>query len=287
MFNQISAKASPATSTKFASQLYPLVVLLCLLCSHLAASENGASRYQHGLRNSPDRPLNLKQLSILLESLRQKSGFQEMLFDQYGFLSLGDRAKFVGGSAAARALLIAAVDRTKAIDLENHNRTSQIAFARLAASVSYRSQASGVHIEVSPIQIDFSDFDHLRGDQKVIEAFDIGYVILHELGHAALGLHDALVNGQGPGECEEFINQIRRDLGVPERENYAAQTYIRRNFPSQPLRQAELFFVGSFTNGKNKQRLNLSWDAERVGAVNHLEYKPQSIPQRQQSAIAP
>lgn len=284
MFNQTSTK----TGTKFASQLYPLAAMVCILCSQLSASENNTSRYQHGVRNSPERPLNPKQLSILLESLRQKSGFQEMHFDQFGFLHLGDRTKIAGGSAAARTLLIAAVDRAKAIDLENYDRTLQVAFARLAIAVSYISKASGTSVEVAPIQIDFSDFEHLRGDKKAIEAFDVGYVILHELGHAALGLHDAMVNGQGPGECEEFINQIRRDLGVPERQNYVAQTHVRKAFSSQSqMRQAELFFASSPAFGKNKQTVNLSWDAERVGGVRQTDYKQQSITQRQQSIPAP
>ena len=98
---------------------------------------------------------------------------------------------------------------------------------------------------------------------------------------------DALVNGQEPGECEEFINRIRRELGVPERQNYAAKTHTNRAFPSQPpTHHAELRFANSFAGGKN-QSFSLSWDAGRVGAVKPGEYKPLSIPQRQQSAPAP
>lgn len=275
-------------STNFAGRFSMLaLVVVCTLCARMSANGNNATRYQNGVRNSLDHPLNAKQLSSLLENLRGKSGFQQMHFDQHGFLRLGDRSKIEGGSAAARELLIAAVDRTRAIDLESHNRTSQIAFARLAMPVSYMSRESGARIEVYPVQIDFSDFDHLRGDRQAIEAFDIGFVVLHELGHAALGLHDALVNGQEPGECEEFINRIRRDLGVPERQNYAAKTHTRRMFPAQlPSRQAELLFTNSLAGGKTKS-LSLSWDAGQVGAVKSGEYKPQIIPQRQQSAIAP
>lgn len=274
-------------STNFAGRFCPIALLIiCTLCNRLSASENNSSRYQTGLRNSAEHPLKPDQLSSLLESLRQKSGFQEMHFDQHGFLRLGDRSKIAGGSAAARELLIAAIDRAKAIDLESHNRTSQIAFARLATPVSFFSRATGSSIEVYPIQIDFSDFAHLRGDPKAVEAFDIGFVVLHELGHAALGLSDAQVNGQGPGECEEFINLIRRDLGVPERQNYVAQIHSRRTFATQPLlSMAELRFANSLTN--RPQVLTLNWDAGRVGAVRPGEYKQQSIPQRQQSALAP
>ncbi len=264
------------------------LVIVCTLCARLSANGNNASRYQNGVRNSPDRPLNPKQLSSLLENLRQKSGFREMHFDPQGFLRLGDRSKIDGGSAAARELLIAAVDRAKAIDLENHNRTSQIAFARLAMPVSFTSRESGAQVEVYPVQIDFSDFAHLRGDKKAIEAFDIGFVVLHELGHAALGLRDALVNGQEPGECEEFINQIRRELGVPERQSYAAHTFTRRNLHSQPpSRQAELLFINSLVGGNKNKSFSLNWDAGQVGAVRPGEYKPQTIPQRQQASLAP
>ncbi len=264
------------------------VLLICTLCIRLSASETQASRYLTGVRNSPDLPLNPKQLSSLLESLRRKSGFQDMHFDQFGFLQLGDRANIAGGSAAARKLLIAAVDRAKAIDLENHNRTSQIAFARLAMAVTYISRQTGAHIEVSPIQIDFSDFAHLRGDQKAIEAFDIGYVVLHELGHAALGLRDALINGQEPGECEEYVNQIRRDLGVPERQHYVAHTQLRRVFSSQPpSHQAELLFATSTDDKTKLQPLSLRWDASQVGMIRLGDLKPPSISQRPQSTLAP
>lgn len=264
------------------------VLLLCTLCMRLSASETQASRYLTGVRNSPDFPLKSKQLSMLLESLRQKSGFQDMHFDKDGFLQLGDRASISGGSTAARKLLIAAVDRAKAIDLENHNRTRQIAFARLAMTVSYLSRKTGERIEVAPIQIDFSDFAHLRGDKKVIAAFDIGFVVLHELGHAALGLRDELVNGQEPGECEDYINQIRRDLGVPERQHYVAHTQLRRMFPSQmPSHQAELLFATSADDKTKPQLLSLRWDASQVGMIRLGDLKPPSIAQRSQSSLAP
>lgn len=281
------------TSTKFAARCCPMLLVVCLTCSQLSsASESNASnslRYQSGVRNSPEHQLKPTQLAALLESLRRKSGFQEMHFDEVGFMRLGDRTQFAGGSAAARELLIAAVDRAKAIDLENHDRSSKIAFARLAKPISFTSRATGAQIDVYPIEIDFSDFWHLRGDRQAIEAFDIGFVVMHELAHAALGLRDALVNGQEPGECEEFINLIRRDLGVPERQSYAAKTFGKVMLATQkPSRQAELLFAYSPGQGKTRpQLLNLNWEAERVGAVRQEEYKPQTISPRSQSAIAP
>lgn len=280
-------------STNFAVHCCPMLLAVCLMCSQLSsASEsngNNSSRYQSGVRNSLERPLKLTQLAVLLESLRWKSGFQEMHFDEDGFLRLGDRTRFAGGSAYARELLVAAVDRAKAIDLENHDRSSKIAFARLAASIRFVSRMTGTTIDVYPIEIDFSDFAHLRGNREAIEAFDIGFVVMHELAHAALGLHDSLVNGREPGECEEFINLIRRDLGVPERQSYAAKTFGRVAISFQkPSRLAELIFAYAPGQGRTKpQLLNLNWEAERVGAVRQEEYKPQTISPRSQSSIAP
>ena len=275
-------------STKITARCYPILLAVCLMSSQLTADDR-TSRYQYGVRNSMERPLKPRQLSLLLESLRQKSGFLEMHFDDNSFLRLGDRSRIAGGSAIARELLIAAVDRAKGIDLENHEFSLNVAFARLAKPVEYNSRATGARIEVYPIEIDFADFAHLRGSREVIEAFDIGFVILHELAHAALGLRDALVNGQEPGECEEYINLIRRDLGVPERQSYVAKTIGKPAITIQkPSQQAELVFA--YTTGANKTRpklLNLNWEAERVGAVIRTEYKPQTMSPRSQTTVAP
>lgn len=279
-------------STNFAVHYCPILLAICFMSSQLSATEpsvRNLSRYQPGVRNSSERPLKPSQLSALLTSLRQKSGFLDMHFDEHGFLQLGDRTRIAGGSGIARELIVAAVDRTKGIDLENHDFSLTVAFARLAKPVEYISRASGARLEVFPVEIDFSDFTHLRGDRAVIEAFDIGFVVMHELAHAALGLRDALVNNQEPGECEEYINLIRRDLGVPERLSYVAKTFGRPQLASQrPIKLAELVF--GYNEGENRTKpklLNLNWEAERVGAVRQSEYKPQTLAPKSQAAIAP
>lgn len=274
--------------TVFFSCCFRVMITVCILTSISFATMADSLRYRSGVRNSQDKHrLRPQQLSKLLENLRHKSGFLEMHFDENEFLHLGDRSKIEGGSALARALLIAAVDRERAIDLECHNRSSMVAFARLASPIDFTNRTSGARITVYPIEIDFNDFDHLRGDKAVIEAFDLGYVVLHELGHAALGLTDAMLNGQEPGECEEYINGIRRELGTPERQSYVARTFISRAFASQaPLRKAELIFAR--TSGKSKnQILNLSWEAERVGEVKKTVARPHTNSPRSHSLIAP
>ncbi|MEP7340361.1 MAG: hypothetical protein ABI977_21695 [Acidobacteriota bacterium] len=260
-------------------QVCLLALLVGTLCDPAMAAIKDLLRYQSGVRNSVELALNAKQIEILLKSLREKTGFLEMHFDETGFLKLGDRTKPAGGSATARELLIAAVDRTHAIDLENHDRSSRIAFAQLAKSLVYMSRATGAQIEVYPIEIDFSDFAHLRGDKAVLVAFDIGFVVLHEFAHAALGLRDSPGETGDPGECEEYINRIRRELDLPERQNYVARTYRKKIFPGEKLLpQAELLFARTFEQqGRAKtQTFNLTWDSEPVGAVRSADFKPSS-----------
>jgi hypothetical protein len=232
-------------------------------------------RYRVGIRNSPgEYRLNAKQLDTALGSLRDKTGFLEMAFDENGFLTLGDQTKFSGGSATARALLDAAIKMPHVVDLESHLYSTQVAFARLAKPVAYQHFSSGKKIDVFPLEIDFSDLSKLRGDKKALTAFDIGFVILHELGHAALGLRDASGDPQGLGECEEMINRIRRELNLPERQTYVAQVFTTPTItPTQNLaKQAELVFSRAVEKQGRMQieRFNLRWEASKVGPITDI-----------------
>jgi hypothetical protein len=259
--------------------LLPCLLLLTagISLSTVRSEARDPLRYLGGVRNSPEaKKLNPKQLDCILKSLREKTGFSEMFFDENGFLNLGDRAKFSGGSATARALFSAAVDSSDSIDLESHNHSPTVAFARLQRATVYQSRVTGKTIDVHPLEIDFSDFAKLRGDKRVIAAFDVGFVIMHELGHAVLGLRDPVTEGEGPGECEIYINRIRRELNLPERQNYIART---RSSPfTQALgarEHAELTFVQHEDRGDGPgidkpQRFSLMWEAISVGPIRTI-----------------
>jgi hypothetical protein len=261
------------------NRVYVIASALATLCwffSSLPATAGDPFRFRGGLRNSPgERKLNAKQLDAVLTSLRDKAGLLEMRFDENGFLTLGDQTKFYGGSATARALLNAAAPMAHAVDLESHMYSSKVAFARLANPVVYRNYSSGAKIDLFPLEIDFSDFSKLRGDRQALAAFDLGFVILHELGHAALGLRDATGDPEGLGECEALINRIRSELNLPERQTYIAQTYSAPA-PS-PTRGwitfAELVFARA-TEKQGRMRIekfNLRWEASRVGQITEIE----------------
>jgi hypothetical protein len=249
-------------------------VFVAALCVFAPTAEAAGDpfRYKGGLRNSPgERKLNSRQMDDLLKSLRVKSGFIEMRFDDNGFLTLGDRTKFAGGSETARSLLRAAVDMPHAVDMENHNYSSVVAFARLGVPVSYRNMSNGKSMDVYRLEIDFSDRNKLRGDSKALAAFDVGFIILHELGHAAFGLRDFIEEEGDLGECENHINRIRRELSLPERQTYIAQ--VSTQTPMSPhqvtTKLAELTF-SMMVERKGRmvtELYNLKWEALKVGPI--------------------
>ncbi len=270
------------------NRVYMIAAAFAALCSifHLPPAIAGDPfRYRGGLRNSPgERRLDAKRLDAVLKSLRDKAGLLEMRFDENGFLALGDQTKFSGGSATARALLDAAATMTLAVDLESHLYSYKVAFARLGEPLAYLHHSSGAKIDVFPLEIDFSDFSKLRGDSQALAAFDLGFVILHELGHAALGLRDATGDAQGLGECEALINRIRRELNLPERQTYVAQTYMSAIFTATraSTRLAELVFAREVEKqGRTRiEKFNLRWEALTVGPITEPEDRGSKIDDR-------
>lgn len=223
-------------------------------------------RFRPGLCNSQSRPLTAKQLRTLLEGLRLKTGLMEMWFHENGVLKLGDRTHIGGGSATARALIFAAVDSLDSFRLENHQQSPTIAFAQIASTEDYVDAAEIKHV-VWDLRFDFHDFTTLRGGAESLAAFDPAINLLHELGHSVLNLSDAVSQADPLGGCERHINQIRRELGLPERQSYTPQSKLAVT-PGNTARsmQAELIFVRA-ESGKRESKIkmsSLSFDVERV-----------------------
>jgi hypothetical protein len=222
-------------------------------------------RFQTGLRNNDGaRRLSEKQLRTALESLRRQTGFLDMRFDETGYLTLGDRNRVAGGSGVARELLISAIDGDKIFELESHDLSPSVAFARLSVGTIHTRFGAGGRIVELAIQVDFADFAMLRGENEALMAFDIGFAILHELAHGVLGLKDDIARGR-LGECDGRINLIRRDLGLPERRYYSPAISMNLD----PLvGDAELIFtLVNRKVGREKTKVfYLRWDTKRVGA---------------------
>jgi len=280
VFRRVRQRLSARARPRRVSVIAAAFATLCALFFLLSATAGDPFRFRGGLRNDPgERRLNAKQLNTALISLRGKAGFLEMCFDEDGFLTLGDQMRFSGGSATARALLVAAVKMPNAVVLKSYSDSSHVAFARLAMPVSYLHYPpgkKGKKIDVFPLEIDFSDLSELRGDKQALAAFDVGFWILHELGHAALGLRDASSDPKGLGECEGLINRIRRELNLPERQTYVAEIYSSQSFtPYRSTRLAELVFARAIEKQGRMQieRFNLRWVASKVGPIANTPFQ--------------
>jgi hypothetical protein len=253
-----------------------LLALVCTLAP-LAYAQTDKWRFRAGLRNSSgSQRLSAMQLQSVLDSLRHKTGFPGMRFDEEGFLTLGDRTRIGGGSATARELLIAAVEGDKAFELESHDHSPAIAFARMGGGPVYNNFTTNARITVESLQLDFADFAQLHGSREALAAFDLGFALLHELAHGVYRLRDAKDPGR-LGECERHINRMRRELGLPERQQYSARA--RKLAPSEStirIELAELLFVCvSQTPGRagTKRYFYLKWDAKRVASTAEAAWR--------------
>jgi hypothetical protein len=259
------------SKTIIRAAVYAVVAL-----AHLAGAEWFTTRsvacqeirkqiYRPGMRNSfAGHPLSAEELNLALAQLRSKTGFTRMRFDEDGFLTIDDRSQIAGGSATARELLLAAVDGKKTILLQSRNRSPEVVFARVGPHTVFEGWQSTKQIEMAPIEIDFADFGHLRGERKALEAFDLGFAILHELCHAALEMRDPSEGVKAAGDCERIVNRIRRELGMPERQHYVAKIYQRTSSVTLNKIIGELIFAQTNPGAKTK-RLFLTWDAREVG----------------------
>ncbi|MGH9846522.1 MAG: hypothetical protein ACREEM_48105 [Blastocatellia bacterium] len=218
-----------------------------------------------GVRNSSGpRRLNEKQLQQARESLRHKSGFMELGFDEQGALTLGNRQHIRGGSATARALLIAAVDSANLYELESHERSPEVAFARLYESEDREFGETGKKMTIYLVQLDFTDFDRLGGAREAKASFDIGIALLHELTHGVLKLQDPRGEMDRLGECDAHVNQMRRELLLPERLHYHPGIRVVENLAGRFV-FASLEFAGS--NAQAAEKYRLTWRADQVSAL--------------------
>jgi hypothetical protein len=258
-----------------------VLVFVCWLVVPSLGMPADPSCFRPGLRNSPGADkLGTEQLDRLVDSLREKAGFLDLRFDGQGFLILGDRTRISGGSVTARALLVATVEGESAILLKNRRRSSDVVFARLAPPIIYIDGPTGKRIKAYSLEMDFSDFDLLQGDREAVAAFDPALVALHELGHAVLALEDDKTRVWGLGSCEEYINHIRRELGLPERQQYLARAW--RTILSAPgSTTAEVLFI---RQGQHKaRRFYLRWETDQVGPM--VESARRADPQKGNSSM--
>jgi hypothetical protein len=214
-----------------------------------------------GVRNSTGpRRLNESQLQSVQASLRQKTGWPELSFDQQGVLTLGTQRHSAGGSATARALLAAALSSAHLYELESHESSPAIAFAQIVESVDRLIDETPRRTHVYQVQLDFADFHHLHGARAAKASFDLGIALLHELVHGVLQLQDPQGGLDQIGECDAHVNQMRRELQLPERLYYHPGIAVTQVASGKHVVHARLVFVErAAAHAKPSAEYSLYW----------------------------
>jgi hypothetical protein len=198
----------------------------------------------------------------LADKLRAITGLS-VEFDSHGALRVTS-SHAGNGSQTARNLITKALAGTNVMIVEDASGRQDVVFSRV---VPGKLKHHGTQLpKTFVVLIDFADFDQLMGDEAALEAFDVGWAFLHEVDHVVNDLADADRLNE-TGECEDHINAMRRECGLPLRVEYfytyfpaVEQSDFRTRFVRLPFEQAD-------TTGK-KRRFWLMWDATIVGGIS-------------------
>lgn len=199
----------------------------------------------------------------LATSLRVITGLTNLNFDATGALRFeGDVTN--RGSETARALLSQALKGPNVIIIEDASSRSDVGFARVVRGRWLRGDSTNPPAFV--VLIDFTDFRRLSGDAEARAAFDVGWGLLHEIDHVVRDSEDAQ-DQTAIGECEDHINRMRLELGLPVRVDYFfSRAYVKAdaNFSARYVR---LSFERRDQISLQTKRYWLVWDAMTVGGL--------------------
>ena len=199
----------------------------------------------------------------LVNSLRAITGLTNLKFDATGVLRL-DGAPSTRGSGSARALLSQALTGPNLIVIEDASSRSDVGFARVVRGRWLRDDSANPPAFV--VLIDFTDFRRLSGDAEARAAFGAGWGLLHEIDHVVRNSEDAQ-DQTAIGECEDHINRMRLEVGLPVRvDYYFSRAYLKAdaNFSARYVR---LSFERRDELSLQTRRYWLVWDATTVGGL--------------------
>jgi hypothetical protein len=197
----------------------------------------------------------------LVGKLRVISGWSKLDFDRDGILRPGVEETNTG-SQRARDLLTKAFDSAKLIVIEDASSRSDVVFCRVVAARRLRD--SGPKFTTFVVLIDFVDFQRVMGDKQARAAFNVGWAFLHELDHVIENSEDPTT--AAPGDCEDHINQMREQVGLPIRSNYFFIILPLHNDPHLVTKFVRLRFEKRGESNQVKAYW-LIWDAALVGGL--------------------
>ena len=195
---------------------------------------------------------NREELARRLQAI---TGWAALDFNSNGALTIGD-ASARDGSSSARGLLNRSISGNRVIVFEDASSRKDVVFCRVVLGKLDQAPNTEVHI----VLIDFADFRQVSGDKQARAAFDVGWAVLHEMDHVVENSEDP--EDDVAGDCEDHINRMRRELGLPVRNTYFFSFLPIRNDGNLISRFVRLGF--KHANGK---RYWLIWDAAVVGGL--------------------
>jgi hypothetical protein len=200
----------------------------------------------------------------LASKLRKITGWPELKFDRGGILRLGNEDA-IDGSRSARELVTKVIYGPNVVVLEDTSKHSDVVFSRVIPGrwIKHAQERRPAFV----VQIDFADFERVMGDMQALQAFDLGWAVLHELDHIVNDSRDATALSEA-GECEDHINQMRRECNLPQRSDYFFTLSPLSADSDFKTRLVRLAFDQEQAPTNKKKRYWVIWDADVVGGLD-------------------
>jgi len=200
----------------------------------------------------------------LAKVLRRITGWSDLKFDRTGTLQRG-AADPVGGSQSARDLVAKTISGSNFVVLEDASKRSDVAFCQVLPGKWI--DRSSINPPAHVVQIDFTDFEQVLGDERALDAFNVGWGLLHEFEHIVNDSLDGASPGE-TGECEAHINQMRRECDLPLRSEYFYTLLPLSTDTAFMTRLVRLAFDQEQPMANKKKRYWVLWDANAVGGLD-------------------
>jgi hypothetical protein len=230
-----------------------LLVFLILIATDITANTISIeSRFSAGVRAERRACYALapEHEQRLVRSLQRITGCAGLEFAPDGSLCVNAATEASCGSGEARRLLTRVLSSGKNFVIEDHSGSPSVVFGEAEREQIYDIQTRK-RTELWRLRLDFNDFFEIEAPADVHASFDEGFTVLHELLHG-LGYGDASRKDE-LGACEELLNIVRRELGLPLRDQYFGEaSRITTNLLSVRLRFNELRRNGSRTQSKSR-----------------------------------
>ena len=200
----------------------------------------------------------------LARRLRTITGWTDLAFNSDGALRTRNGGPR-NGSQSARDLLRRAFAGKRIILFEDASSRKDVVFCRVVLGTMDQVTSSEVYV----VLIDFADFRQVTGDKQALAAFDVGWAVLHEIDHVVEDSQDP--QEDVVGDCEDHINRMRRELGLPVRNSYFFSFLPLRNNGNLVSRFVRLGFDQDAAPSSKRKRYWLIWDAAVVGGLTSDE----------------